>query len=71
MSPTAKRECLHAIAQIIGEKLARIYRLANHRQSPRATSIATDARRGAQTPVGRSVRTPEHHRAPVTSQMAR
>ncbi|MDP2958268.1 MAG: transposase family protein, partial [Longimicrobiales bacterium] len=59
------------LAEVIDRKLARIYRLANHRQSPRPTPTSTSARRGAHPPVGRSVNTPNYHLAPVTSLMAR
>jgi len=59
------------LAEVINRKLAHIYRLANHRQSPRPTPTSTSAQRGAQPPVGRSVNTPDYHLAPVTSLMAR
>ena len=60
-----------ALAEAIDRKLARIYRLANHRQSPRPASTQPPARRAAHTTVGRSVTTTGHHHASVTSQMAR
>jgi hypothetical protein len=59
------------LAEAITRKLAHIYRLANHRQSPRATPTSTSAQRGAPPPVGRRVNTPDSHRAPVTSLLAR
>lgn len=59
------------LAEVIDRKLAHIYRLANHRQSPRPTPTSTSAQRGAQTTVSRSVNTPDYHLAPVTSLMAR
>jgi hypothetical protein len=60
-----------ALAEAIDRKLARIYRLANHRQSPRPTSTQTSTRRATRTTFGRSVNTAGHSHAPVTSQMAR
>ena len=59
------------LAEAINRKLAHIYRLANHRQSPRSTPTSTSAQRGAHPPVGRSVNTPDYYLAPVTSLMAR
>jgi hypothetical protein len=42
------------LAEIIDRKLAHIYRLANHRQSPQPTAPATSARPGARTPAAAS-----------------
>ena len=49
-----------ALAATIDRKLARIYRLANHRQSPRPTPIQPPSRQPAWTTSGRSVNTAGH-----------
>lgn len=56
-----------ALAETIDRKLARIYRLANHRQSPRPSAIQPPSRRAPRTTSGSSVNTAGHHLAPVTS----